>query len=87
VLLVWRGEGQLLTAEVARVKYFAVSAPHEVIAHADVRELGGRRRVEIGSFGSVGEARAACERDAERRCRHGPPTANLREWSLLDSCG
>ncbi len=69
-LLAWRAAGPaLLTAEVSRALYFVASGPHEVLAHAEVREWGGRRRVEIGSFASVGEAQAACERDAERRCR------------------
>ena len=69
-LLTWRSAGPaLLTAEVSRARYFVASGPHEVLAHAEVREEDGRRRVEIGSFARVGEAQAACERDAERRCR------------------
>ena len=36
---------------------------------AEARAELERRRVEIGSFGSVVDARAACERDAEVRCR------------------
>jgi hypothetical protein len=69
VLLSWRWDGVLLTAEVARVRYFVRGERHEVIAWAEARDLGGRRRVEIGSFRSVGDARGACERDAERRVR------------------
>jgi hypothetical protein len=67
-LLTWRWEGLQLTAEVSRAKYFIRGERHEVLAHAEVRDLGGRRRSEIGSFPSVALARAACEADAVRRC-------------------
>jgi hypothetical protein len=68
-LLSWSVAGPLLTAEVSRARYFIRAERHEVLAHAEVRDLGGRYRIDIGSFPSVCAARAACERDAERRCR------------------
>jgi hypothetical protein len=56
-------------------------------------DLGGRCRVEIGSFGSVGAAQAACERDAERRARsvtvavtggnHGHRPHRAARWRLV----
>jgi hypothetical protein len=58
-----------LEAGIARAKYFIRGERHEVIAWTKLRDLDGRRRVEIGSFRSVGEARAACEREAQLRCR------------------
>jgi hypothetical protein len=48
------------------------SERHEVLTWAEVRDLGGRRRVEIGSVPSVAAARAACEADAQRRLRRQP---------------
>jgi hypothetical protein len=71
-LLTWRWEGLQLTAEVSRAKYFLRSERHEVLAWCEVRDLDGRRRVEIGSFPSVALARVACERDAAARCRQDP---------------
>ena len=69
-LLAWRGAGAaLLTAEVARARYFVRVDAHEVVAWAEVPEADGRHRIDIGSFASVGKAQAACEQDAERRCR------------------
>jgi hypothetical protein len=68
-LLAWRaGVGALLTAEISAARYF-IRGGHEVIAWAEVRDLDGRRRVEIGVFRTVAAARAACEVDAQRRCR------------------
>jgi hypothetical protein len=68
-LLQWHWTGALLTAEVSVARYFIRGERHEIVAWAEIRDVCGRCRVEIGSFRSVGEARAACERDAERRCR------------------
>ena len=69
-LLAWRaGPGRLLEAEVSRARYFVRAEPHEVLVWAEVRDLDGRRRVDLGSFGAVAPAQAACELDAERRCR------------------
>lgn len=34
-------------------------------AHAELRDIGGRRRIEIGSFPSVEAAKAACQRHAQ----------------------
>jgi hypothetical protein len=62
-LLAWRaGVGRVVSAEISAGRYFIRADRHEAIAHAEVRDVGGRRRVEIGSFRTVGEARAACER-------------------------
>jgi hypothetical protein len=69
VLLKWTWRGVHLEAEVSRARYFIRGDRHEAVAWAEVREPGGRYRVEVGSFRSVGDARAVCERDAERRCR------------------
>ena len=71
-LLSWRWEGSVWRAEVSRARYFVRADRHEVVSWAEVRELGGRHRVGIGSFPTVALARAACERDAERRCRPDP---------------
>jgi hypothetical protein len=68
-LLSWRWAGSLLTAEISAAKYFIRCDRHEALAWGELRDLGGRYRVEVGSFPSVGLARAACERDAQRRCR------------------
>jgi hypothetical protein len=69
VLLSWRACGpQLLEAEISLARYF-VRGGHEIVAHAEVRDLDGRHRVEIGSFKSVAAAQAACEQDARLRVR------------------
>ena len=68
-LLSWGWRGMVLEAEVSVCRYFVRPAVGEVIAWGEVREAGGRVRVEVGSFGTVGAARAACERDAARRVR------------------
>jgi hypothetical protein len=53
----------------SRARYFVDPGLHEVLAWAELREHGGKYRIEVGTFRTVAEARAACERDAERRCR------------------
>jgi hypothetical protein len=68
-LLSWRWRGRHLEAEISRVRYFIRGEAHEIAAWGEVRDPSGRYRVEIGSFPSVGAARAACERDAAARCR------------------
>jgi hypothetical protein len=68
-LLEWRWEGLRQTAETSRARYVIRGERHEVLAWCEVRDVGGRRRVEIGSFPSVALARAACETDAAARCR------------------
>ena len=68
-LLTWSVAGPLLTSEVLRARYFIRIDAHEVIAWGDLRDLGGRRRVDIGSFPTVALARAACERHAAAVCR------------------
>jgi hypothetical protein len=65
-MLTWTWRGVLLTAEVSRAKYFVRADRHETTAWAELRDVGGRRRIDIGSFASVGAARAACEADAAR---------------------
>ena len=68
-LLEWRsaGAGPLLTAAISHCTYYVGAERREVLAWAEVRDLDGRHRVDIGSFPSVALAQAACERDAERR--------------------
>jgi hypothetical protein len=68
-LLTWSWAGPVLTATISAARYFIRVERHEVLAWAELRDLAGRYRVEVGSFPSVALARAACERDAERRCR------------------
>jgi hypothetical protein len=51
------------------VRYFVRGDPGEVVAWGEVRDPGGRYRVEVGSFATAALARAACERDAQRRRR------------------
>ena len=68
-LLAWEWRGVQLVAEISRAKYYVRLPGREILAHAEVRAPGGRYRVDVGSFASMGLARAACERDAERRCR------------------
>jgi hypothetical protein len=71
-LLSWRRAGASLTAEVSRARYFIRAEPHEITAHAEVRDAGGRSRADLGSFATVALAQAACEADALRWCRRGP---------------
>ena len=72
-LLEWRWVGaRVECAEVSRAKYFVRAEPHEITAHAEVRDPGGRYRVELGSHRTVALARAACEKDAAARCRREP---------------
>jgi hypothetical protein len=68
-LLEWRGAGGSLTAEVSCGVYFVAAGRHEVLAWCEVRDWGGKYRVEVGTFGDVAAAQAACERDAQARCR------------------
>ena len=80
-LLAWRaGPGRLLEAEVSRARYFVRAEPHEVLVWAEVRDLDGRRRVDLGSFGAVAAAQAAAEKDAQLRCR----TSELEERPAVD---
>jgi hypothetical protein len=71
-LLSWRGAGGSLTAEVSRARYFIRTEPHEITAHAEVRDPAGRYRADLGSFATVALAQAACEKDAATRCRRDP---------------
>jgi hypothetical protein len=67
-LLEWRKVGAQLTAEVSAARYFIFPGRFETVAWCELRERGsGRHRVEVGSFGSLREAQAACEADALRR--------------------
>jgi hypothetical protein len=68
-LLEWGWDGALLRAEVSVGRYYIRGERHEVVAWGELRDVGGRHWIEIGSFASVGAARAACERDAVARCR------------------
>jgi hypothetical protein len=64
VLLGWHWSGALLTAEISAARYFIRGERHEILCWAELRDVSGRRRAEIGSYRSVAEARAAAERDA-----------------------
>src|SRR5262245_27931517 len=68
-LLAWREAPLWLEAEVAACRYFIAPSRHEVLAWGEVRDWGGRYRVELGSFADVAEAQRACEADAQRRLR------------------
>lgn len=81
-LLEWRSAGGSLTAEVSCVEYFVAAARHEVLAWCEVRDLGGKYRIEIGSFGDVVAAQAACERDAQLREEDARPV-DIRRSVLL----
>jgi hypothetical protein len=65
-LLEWQRLGPRLEAEISAAKYFVFESLYEVAAWAEVRDWGGRYRQDIGVFGSLGEAQAACEGDAQR---------------------
>ncbi len=65
-LLAWRWSPPCwLTAGISRAVYFIKTERHEMQAHAELRDLDGRRRVEIGSFATVETAKAGCERHAQ----------------------
>jgi hypothetical protein len=68
-LLVWRDGPRWREATASRVTYFVAPARYETLAWAELRDWGGKHRIEIGAFGSVAEAEAACEADAQRRVR------------------
>ena len=70
LLVDWRWQGaRLQVSEISAGRYLIWVDPHEVTAWCEVREPGGRRRCEVGSFPSVAAAKAGCERDAQSRCR------------------
>jgi hypothetical protein len=56
----------LLQAEVSRCRYFILEG---IVAWGEVRDLGGRYRVDLGSWDTVADAQRACERDALARLR------------------
>jgi hypothetical protein len=68
-LLTWTWHGNELQAEVSRCRYFCRAHGREVLAWCELRDVSGGRRCEIGSFGDVAAAKAACERHAAARCR------------------
>jgi hypothetical protein len=68
-LLAWEWRPPLLIAEMSRARYFLRAERCEVLAHVELRELGAARRCEIGSFGDLAAAKAACEADALQRLR------------------
>jgi hypothetical protein len=72
-LLAWEWRPPLLTAEVSRARYFLRAEQCEVLAWCELRELGAARRCDIGSFGDVAAAKAACERHAAELCRREAP--------------
>ena len=83
-LLSWGWRGVLLEAEISRVKYYIRGERREVLAHAEVREPGGRYRVEIGSYPTVSAARVACERDAQEWCRREREERSPTTTGLVD---
>jgi hypothetical protein len=76
-LLEWRWRGVWLEAEISRCRYHVRAVSGEVLAHAEVRDVDGRRRIEIGSFPNVSAAREACEADAQRRVRRDRESAGV----------
>lgn len=68
-LLHWEWRGVQLEAAIARCRYYVRGERHEAVAWCELRELGGARRVEVGTFADVAAAKAACERDVAHRLR------------------
>ena len=68
-LLEWRWAGLQLEAQIARCTYFCRARGRELLAWCELRDPGGRWRVEIGSFRDVSTAKAACELHAAALCR------------------
>jgi hypothetical protein len=80
-LLTWQQAPLWQEAETGRAKYFVAAGPYEVQAWAEVRDWHGRRRVNIGTFVGVAEAKAACEQHAAARLqqeRDDPGPADVR---------
>jgi hypothetical protein len=76
-LLGWEWRGLQLQAEISAARYFVRGDRHEIITWCEVRDVGGGRRCDIGSFPSVTLARAYR--------RGGVMTALLAAtWLLLD---
>jgi hypothetical protein len=71
-LLVWSAAGLRLVADAARSHYYVQPWGREVLAWFEPRELGGRYRAEVGTFGTIERAKAACERDLTQRLRREP---------------
>jgi hypothetical protein len=67
--LEWRDGPLGLEAEGSAAKYFLGAGPFEVAAWVEVRDWGGHRRVEIGRFSGLPEAKAACEQHAAAQRR------------------
>jgi hypothetical protein len=69
-LLAWRWRGLWLEGRgVARCVYFVRPVSGETLAWAEISDLGGTYRIDVGSFPNVSAARAGCEADAQRRLR------------------
>jgi hypothetical protein len=68
-LLTWQQAPLWQEAETGRAKYFVAAGPYEVQAWAEVRDWDGRRRINIGTFAGVAEAKAACDAHAAARLR------------------
>jgi hypothetical protein len=86
-LLLWRDGPLGLEAEVSATKYFLGVGPYEVAAWAEVRDWGGRRRVEVGRFSSLPEAKAACEQHAAARRSMLPRSAAAKRGVCLEGGG
>jgi hypothetical protein len=68
-LLSWRWAGNQLQALIARCTYRVQAFGPEILAWAELADISGGRRCELGSFGSVSAAKAACELHAAALCR------------------
>jgi hypothetical protein len=84
-LLTWTWHGNELRAEISRCRYFVRGERHEVLAWAEVRDVSGGRRVDIGSFPTVSAAKAACDLHAAARCRRDRKSAGLWTCGLRSS--
>src|SRR5215510_13699819 len=79
-LLAWREAPLWLEAEVAACRYFIAPGRHEVLAWGEVRDWGGRYRVELGSFADVSAGLAGAPRCRFRSIRTCCGMAVVTPW-------
>jgi hypothetical protein len=67
-------------AECQRIAYYVAPGLFVTQAWAEHPDLGGRRGIEVGTFGNMEQAKQACEADAQRRLRReeGPGPVYVR---------